>query len=40
VKSLNEVKYHDQPRLFLSFVDAFHYIKRHDEELMRKESQL
>ena len=40
VKSLNEVKYHNQPRLFLSFVDAFHYIKRHDEELMRKESQL
>ncbi len=26
--------YHDQPRLFLSFVDVFDYIKRHDEKLM------
>ncbi len=36
VKSPNEVNYHDQPRLFLSFVDVFDYIKRHDEELMKK----
>ncbi len=36
VKSPNEVDYHDQPRLFLSFVDVFEYIKRHDEDLMRK----
>ncbi len=40
VRSSDAVDYHDQPRLFLSFVDAFHYIRRHDEELMRKESQL
>lgn len=28
-------EYHKQPRLFLSFVDLFSYIKRHDEKLMR-----
>ena len=28
-----EVNYHKQPRLFLSLVDAFRYIKRHDEKL-------
>lgn len=28
--------YHDQPRLFLSFSDAFTYIKRHDEALEKK----
>ena len=28
--------YHDQPRLFLSFSDAFTYIKRHDEALQKK----
>ncbi len=34
----NTKKYHKQPRVFLSFVDAFDYIKRHDTELMRKKS--
>ena len=32
----DETVYHEQPRLFLSFVDVFEYIKRHDDELMRK----
>lgn len=32
-----ETKYHEQPRLFLSFADVFSYIRRHDEELMRKQ---
>lgn len=31
-----ETRYHEQPRLFLSFADVFSYIRRHDEELMRK----
>lgn len=26
-------KYHEQPRLFLSFIDTFDYIKRHDDNL-------
>ena len=29
-------EYHVQPRLFLSFIDAFEYIKRHDDELAKK----
>ncbi len=28
--------YHKQPRVFLSFIDAFDYIKRHDSELIKK----
>jgi len=32
----HESKYHEQPRLFLSFIDVFNYIKRHDDELLRK----
>jgi len=35
----NENEYHEQPRLFLSFVDVFEYIKRHDDELLRKTRQ-
>ena len=33
-----ETEYHEQPRLFLSFVDLFSYIKRHDENLMKQEA--
>lgn len=29
----NRTKFHKQPRLFLSLLDAFYYIKRHDEGL-------
>lgn len=29
-------KYHEQPRRFLSFIDAFDYIKRHDDNLEKK----
>lgn len=29
----NQTNFHKQPRLFLSLVDAFYYIKRHDEGL-------
>lgn len=35
-KNPKAFNYHKQPRLFLSFVDTFEYIKRHDEELIRK----
>ena len=35
-KNPNAFNYHKQPRLFLSFVDTFEYIKRHDGELIRK----
>ena len=28
--------YHEQPRLFLSFMDTFAYIKRHDDKLMQR----
>lgn len=28
--------YHEQPRLFLSFIDTFAYIKRHDDKLMQR----
>lgn len=28
--------YHRQPRMFLSLTDAFHYIHRHDRELLRR----
>ena len=31
----NENYYHRQPRLFLSLLDAFLYIHRHDKNLMR-----
>jgi methylphosphotriester-DNA--protein-cysteine methyltransferase len=37
VTSPFENEYHEQPRLFLSFVDLFSYIKRHDEKLMEQE---
>ncbi len=30
------VEYHEQPRRFLSFSDAFSYIKRHDEHLLER----
>ena len=33
----NETTYHRQPRIFLSMVDAFLYIKRHDEALQNKQ---
>ncbi len=38
VMTPNEDKYHEQPRLFLSFRDVFDYIKRHDEKLERAKS--
>lgn len=31
--------YHDQPRIFLSFIDTFDYIKRHDEKLLREKEE-
>ena len=36
VKTPGTKNYHQQPRIFLSFIDSFDYIKRHDEELERK----
>lgn len=30
--------YHKQPRIFLSFIDTFDYIKRHDTELAKKKA--
>ena len=36
VKTPGETKYHEQPRLFLSFLDTFAYIKRHDENLKKE----
>lgn len=36
VKTPGRKKYHEQPRLFLSILDTFDYIKRHDEELEKK----
>ena len=36
VKTPGVKKYHEQPRIFLSFIDTFDYIKRHDDELERK----
>lgn len=36
VKTPGSKKYHEQPRLFLSYVDVFDYIKRHDDELEKK----
>ena len=39
VKTPGARKYHEQPRIFLSFIDTFDYIKRHDEELERKASE-
>lgn len=36
VQTPNEIQYHQQPRLFLSFTDVFDYIKRHDEVLLKK----
>lgn len=36
IKTPGVKTYHEQPRVFLSYVDTFDYIKRHDEELMRK----
>ena len=31
--------YHEQPRIFLSFIDTFDYIKRHDEKLLREKEE-
>ena len=28
--------YHEQPRLFLSFIDTFVYIKRHDDKIIQR----
>jgi len=39
VKTPGAKKYHEQPRLFLSFLDTFDYIKRHDDELAKKKEQ-
>jgi len=39
VKTPGARKYHEQPRIFLSFIDTFDYIKRHDEELEKKASE-
>jgi hypothetical protein len=36
VKTPGVKKYHEQPRIFLSFIDTFDYIKRHDDELEKK----
>ena len=36
VKTPGSKKYHEQPRLFLSYIDVFDYIKRHDDELEKK----
>ncbi len=33
----NETRYHLQPRLFLSLEDTFEYIKRHDNEIIKKD---
>ena len=40
VKHINKLRdiadgYHDQPRLFLSFLDVFKYIERHDDKLVQ-----
>lgn len=32
----NGTKYHEQPKIFLSLIDAFQYIKRHDDTLAKK----
>lgn len=37
-KNPNSTTYHKQPRIFLSFIDTFDYIKRHDEELAKKKA--
>lgn len=39
VKTPGARRYHEQPRLFLSFIDAFDYIKRHDDGLERKRNE-
>ena len=39
VKTPGTNEYHEQPRIFLSFLDTFHYIKRHDENLAKKLSE-
>lgn len=39
VKTPGARRYHEQPRLFLSFIDAFDYIKRHDDGLERKKDE-
>ena len=39
VKTPGARRYHEQPRLFLSFIDVFDYIKRHDEGLERKRNE-
>ena len=36
VKTPGTKRYHEQPRIFLSYIDTFDYIKRHDEELAKK----
>ena len=37
-KNPNSNTYHKQPRIFLSFIDTFDYIKRHDTELAKKKA--
>ena len=37
-KNPNSITYHKQPRIFLSFIDTFDYIKRHDTELAKKKA--
>jgi hypothetical protein len=32
----NEHDYHKQPRLFLSLVDTFAYIQKHDKQLLEQ----
>ena len=39
VKTPKINQYHEQPRIFLSFLDAFQYIKRHDKKLEREKSE-
>ena len=39
VKTPGTKRYHEQPRIFLSYIDTFDYIKRHDEELAKKSAE-
>ncbi len=38
VKDPMATAYHRQPRIFLSYIDTFDYIKRHDEQLAKKKA--
>ncbi len=41
VRNLRSTNYHQQPRIFLSLLDAFEYIRRHDNNLQKqKESNI